>query len=69
MSEWSPKESADLYQVEAWGEGFFSVSAEGQLLVHPRPPTRTPAGENAESAPSIALPRLCLLYTSPSPRD
>jgi arginine decarboxylase len=58
MSEWSPKESADLYQVEAWGEGFFSVSAEGQLLVHPRPLARTNPGENAAASPSIALPRL-----------
>lgn len=36
MSEWTAKRSADLYRVDAWGAGFFSVSSEGNLLVHPR---------------------------------
>lgn len=36
MSEWTPSQSADLYQVNAWGSGFFSVSEEGHLQVHPR---------------------------------
>jgi arginine decarboxylase len=36
MSEWTPRQSSDLYRVPNWGEGFFSVSAEGNLLVHPR---------------------------------
>ncbi|MAG33198.1 MAG: biosynthetic arginine decarboxylase, partial [Deltaproteobacteria bacterium] len=36
MSEWTPAQSASLYQVEAWGASFFSISAEGHLEVHPR---------------------------------
>jgi arginine decarboxylase len=36
MSEWTAKQSADLYRVDSWGAGFFSVSNEGNLLVHPR---------------------------------
>jgi arginine decarboxylase len=36
MSEWSPQQSAALYQVDSWGAGFFGVSAEGNLVVRPR---------------------------------
>jgi len=36
MSEWTPQQSAELYQVPSWGDGFFSVSPEGDLVVHPR---------------------------------
>ena len=36
MSEWTPKQSAGLYRVNEWGTGFFSVSEDGNLLVHPR---------------------------------
>ena len=36
MSEWTPQQSSDLYRVPDWGAGFFSVSTEGNLLVHPR---------------------------------
>lgn len=36
MSEWTPRQSADLYRIADWGEDFFSVSPEGKLRVHPR---------------------------------
>ena len=36
MSEWTPAQSADLYRVDSWGAGFFSVSPDGNLLVHPK---------------------------------
>ncbi len=36
MSEWTPGQSADLYQVNGWGSGYFSVSEDGHLQVHPR---------------------------------
>lgn len=36
MSEWTSRQSADLYQVNAWGSGFFSVAEDGNLQVHPR---------------------------------
>ena len=36
MSEWTPGQSAELYRVNAWGAGFFSVSTDGNLLVHPQ---------------------------------
>jgi arginine decarboxylase len=48
MTEWTPADSAELFHVEAWGSGFFSVSDEGNVLVHPR----------QEAGASIDLPKL-----------
>jgi arginine decarboxylase len=33
---WKIEESLDLYQVEAWGKGYFSINAAGHLVVRPR---------------------------------
>ncbi|MCR9094108.1 MAG: biosynthetic arginine decarboxylase [bacterium] len=58
MSEWTPKQSADLYRIADWGDGFFSVSPDGDLRVHPR---GTETGMNASSSEpsrSIDLPHL-----------
>jgi arginine decarboxylase len=32
---WTPADATDLYRVDAWGEGYFSVSDRGTLLAHP----------------------------------
>ncbi len=32
---WKLEESLDLYQVEAWGKGYFSINAEGHVVVRP----------------------------------
>jgi len=32
---WKIEESLDLYQVEAWGKGYFSINAEGHVVVRP----------------------------------
>jgi arginine decarboxylase len=32
---WTPQDAAELYGVENWGAGCFSVSEKGELLVHP----------------------------------
>ncbi len=32
---WTTQDAADLYDVDRWGKGYFSVSREGHLLVHP----------------------------------
>ena len=32
---WSSAHSADLYRIDAWGQGYFSVSSDGRLLVRP----------------------------------
>jgi arginine decarboxylase len=32
---WSTQDAAELYEVKAWGKGYFSVSPEGHLLCHP----------------------------------
>ncbi len=32
---WTVSDTADLYEVERWGNGFFSAGANGNLLVHP----------------------------------
>ena len=33
---WSVEDSAELYQVNAWGKGYFCVNAAGHLVVRPR---------------------------------
>ncbi|MBL8144169.1 MAG: biosynthetic arginine decarboxylase [Acidobacteria bacterium] len=32
---WSPVDAAELYEVARWGKGYFSVSGDGHMLVHP----------------------------------
>ncbi|MCL7992208.1 MAG: biosynthetic arginine decarboxylase, partial [marine benthic group bacterium] len=34
-ANWSSEDSADLYQVSAWGQGYFDVSADGHVVVRP----------------------------------
>ena len=58
MSEWSPKQSADLYRIADWGEGFFSVSPEGNLRVHPRSSNASMNAATEAPSPSIELPNL-----------
>ena len=58
MSEWSPRQSADLYRVSDWGAGFFSVSEDGHLRVHPRGGETSSTGASAAASPSIDLPNL-----------
>ncbi|MCA9025969.1 MAG: biosynthetic arginine decarboxylase [Planctomycetaceae bacterium] len=39
---WSIADASELYEVERWGKGFFSICEEGNLLVHPdRNPARS----------------------------
>ena len=39
---WSAADAAELYEVERWGNGYFSVGTNGNLLVHPdRNPDRS----------------------------
>ena len=57
MSEWTPKQSSDLYRVRDWSDGFFSVSEEGNLLVHPRGSAGQPATREIP-AQTIDLPKL-----------
>lgn len=35
MDKWTSNSSSDLYRVESWGTGYFSVNAKGNLQVHP----------------------------------
>lgn len=35
VPEWSTADSSDIYRVDAWSEGYFSVSEGGTLLAHP----------------------------------
>ena len=32
---WKVAESLDLYQVEAWGKGYFSINADGHVVIRP----------------------------------
>ncbi|NIW25509.1 MAG: biosynthetic arginine decarboxylase, partial [Gammaproteobacteria bacterium] len=34
-SDWSAEQSAELYRVASWGDPYFSVSAAGNVAVHP----------------------------------
>jgi len=34
---WTPADSASLYNVDAWGDGYFGVNDAGHVSVHPRP--------------------------------
>jgi len=45
---WTPRDSAELYQVQSWGGDYFSVDTDGSLLVHPKGP----------SGPAVNLPAL-----------
>ncbi|HXE81618.1 MAG TPA: biosynthetic arginine decarboxylase [Vicinamibacterales bacterium] len=33
--QWTTQDAAELYEVARWGKGYFSVGANGHLLVHP----------------------------------
>lgn len=35
VSRWTTTEAAELYEIEGWGKGYFSVGQNGNLLVHP----------------------------------
>src|SRR6476660_740943 len=39
-AKWSLTEASELYDVERWGQGYFSINDQGHLQVHP---TRDPA--------------------------
>jgi arginine decarboxylase len=42
VEHWSTADAADLYEVHRWGNGYFSVSPNGHLLVHPdKDPTKS----------------------------
>ncbi len=39
---WNARESARLYGIDAWGQGYFSINGEGHVAVHPtRQPQRS----------------------------
>ncbi len=41
LKRWTAADASELYDVPGWGKGYFSVSPEGSLLVHPeRDPKR-----------------------------
>ncbi len=35
VQRWTTSDAAELYEVARWGKGYFSVSANGHVLVHP----------------------------------
>jgi arginine decarboxylase len=42
VEHWSTADAADLYEVARWGNGYFSVGPNGNLLVHPdKDPTKS----------------------------
>ena len=32
---WTPNDASDLYQVEAWGQGYFGINSAGHMVVRP----------------------------------
>ena len=43
LERWSAARAAELYEIDRWGQGYFSVGANGNVLVHPRR-SRAPEG-------------------------
>ena len=42
VEQWETADAADLYEVARWGAGYFSVGANGHLLIHPdKTPTKS----------------------------
>lgn len=42
LEHWSTADAADLFEVDRWGNGYFSVGPNGHLLVHPdKDPTKS----------------------------
>lgn len=37
---WTPEDSAELYQVGAWGQGYFDISDAGHVVIRPHATTR-----------------------------
>ncbi len=37
MEKWSIKDSARIYNLDNWGDGFFSINKKGHVCVHPSP--------------------------------
>ncbi|MEZ5332022.1 MAG: biosynthetic arginine decarboxylase [Thermoanaerobaculia bacterium] len=37
-SDWTPADSLALYNIEGWGNGYFTVDSDGHLLVRPKGP-------------------------------
>ncbi|MEJ2491876.1 MAG: biosynthetic arginine decarboxylase [Desulfuromonadales bacterium] len=37
MERWSTKQAARVYNIENWGDGFFSINRRGHVCVHPSP--------------------------------
>jgi len=37
MERWTTKESARVYNLDNWGDGFFSINRKGHVCVHPSP--------------------------------
>ena len=40
MERWSIKNSEKLYNIDNWGDGFFSINRKGHLCVHPSPSSK-----------------------------
>ncbi len=37
MERWTTKQAAKLYNIDNWGDGFFSINRRGHVCVHPSP--------------------------------
>jgi len=62
MSNWTTKQSTELYNVAHWGDGYFAISEQGELVVHPdtRPTVAVPLPEVVDLAhkQGLSLPLL-----------
>lgn len=52
MSNWTTKQSTELYNVAHWGDGYFSIGDQGELVVHPD--TRADVGVSLPEVVSLA---------------
>ena len=63
----------DIYGIEKWGKGFFKILENGSLgLLNPLKKQSKPIDLTKivkKLNQKLSPPYICLLYTSPSPRD
>ena len=49
LQQWSVEDSAELYGIRNWGAGYFSVSEEGEVIIHP---------QGANKGPTVSIPEV-----------
>ena len=72
---WTIQNSSDLYGIDRWGKGYFTINEKGNIGICPNG-SKNKSHDLMELLDELESRKLkfpllisCLLYTSPSPRD